>query len=133
MVNEILSPTYEHMITSISDSKMKELEDISNGEPSGIVHASVNYKEDANGKATFNQYIGAVTTKEASEGYSTLTVPALSWTIFEFDGDWTKVEEQWLRIYTEWLPSSSYELAEGPEILANKNDKSEVWIPIKQK
>lgn len=133
MVNEILSPTYEDMIAAISDSTMKEFESISNQEPYGIVHASVNYKEDSTGKATFEQYIGAVTTKVVSDKYSTLEVPSLLWAIFEVDGDWTQVEEQWQRIYTEWLPSSSYELAEGPEILASKGQKSEIWISIKKK
>lgn len=115
MVNEILSPTYEDMIAGISDTRMKELESISDKEPYGIVHVSVNYSENMEGKATFDQYIGAVTTKEEIDEYSTLEIPHLLWAIFEVDGDWQQVEEHWQRIYSEWLPSSSYELAEGPE------------------
>ncbi|MCT1577286.1 AraC family transcriptional regulator [Oceanobacillus kimchii] len=133
MVNEILSPTYEDMIAGISDYKMKELESLSNKEPHGLVHVSVNYTEDMEGKATFDQYIGAVTTIEDTNGYSTLDIPPLLWAIFEVDGDWTQVEDHWQRIYSEWLPSFSYELAEGPEILASKDHKSEIWISIKKK
>lgn len=132
MVNEILSPTYENMITAIEDSQMKELASISNEESYGIVHASVNYAENKEGKTTFDQYIGAFTTKEETEKYATLEVPSLSWAIFEVEGDWEQIEEQWMRIYTEWLPSSSYELVEGPEILANKHSKYEIWIPVKK-
>lgn len=62
MVNEILSPTYEDMIAGVGESRLKELATISNGEPHGIVHISVNYSESVEGKATFEQYIGAVTT-----------------------------------------------------------------------
>lgn len=135
MVNDTLSPTYEEMITAISEETMTKLRSISsNMEPYGLVHVSVNYSEDQEGKATFNQYIGAVTTKEDLKEYSTLEVPALTWVIFEVDGDWQHVEEHWQRIYSEWLPSSSYELEEeGPEILASKDNKSEIWIPIKKK
>jgi AraC family transcriptional regulator len=133
MVNEILTPTYESMISAISDSKMKELESISNKEPNGVIHVSANYLENAEGKATFDQYIGAATTQELSEKYSILEVPSLLWAVFEIDGNWQKVEEHWQRIYSEWLPSSSYELAEGPEILASKDKKSEIWISIKEK
>jgi AraC family transcriptional regulator len=133
MVNEILTPTYESMISAISDNEMKELEASSNIEPYGVVHVSVNYSESKEGKATFNQYIGAATSKEPLEKYSVLEVPSLLWAVFEIDGNWEHVEEQWQRIYSEWLPSSLYELAEGPEILASKDQKSEIWISIKEK
>ena len=133
MVNEILSPTYEDMITAISDIEMKELESISNKEPYGIVHVSVNYSENEDGVATFDQYIGAVTTKEETGEFSILEIPSHLWVIFEVDGNWQHIEEHWQRIYSEWLPSSSYELAEGPEILASKDQKSEIWISIKKK
>lgn len=133
IVNEILSPTYEDMITAISETTMKELESISTKEPCGIVHVSANYSENENGKATFEQYIGAVTTKEKVKEYAKLEVPPLLWVIFEVEGDWEHVEEHWQRIYSEWLPSSSYELAEGPEMLASKDEKSEIWIPITKK
>ncbi|WP_346989112.1 GyrI-like domain-containing protein, partial [Bacillus sp. SW7] len=46
----------------------------------------------------------------------------------------------WGRIYSEWFPSSNYELAEGPEILWNEskdvsspNFRSEIWIPVLKK
>ncbi|MGN4443559.1 AraC family transcriptional regulator [Bacillus cereus group sp. MYBK79-1] len=131
VVNETLSPTYEDMLTAISETTMKELESLATNEPFGLVHVTVNYAEHDNGKATFEQYIGAVTTKnEKIKEYATLEVPPLLWVIFEVDGDWQQVEEHWKRIYSEWLPSSSYQLAEGPEILASKNQKSEIWIPI---
>lgn len=133
MVNETLSPTYEDMINGISDATMEELESLSNQEPYGLVHVSANYTEDTNGKATFDQFIGAVTTKEGGINYSVLEVPTYTWAIFEVDGNWEQVENQWQRIYSEWLPSSSYELAEGPEILASKDEKSEIWITIKKK
>lgn len=132
MVNEILSPTYENMIMAIDDTKMKELESISNEESYGIVHASANYVENEEGKTTFDQYIGAFTTKDEIGQYATLEVPSFLWAIFEVEGNWEQIEEQWMRIYTEWLPSSSYELIEGPEILANKHSKNEIWIPVKK-
>jgi len=133
MINQILSPTYEDMIAAISDTQMKEMESISNKESYGIVHVTVNYSEDSEGNATFDQYIGAVTTNEDTYGYSTIEIPTFLWAIFEVDGDWQQVEETWKRIYSEWLPSSSYELAEGPEMLVSKDQKSEIWIAVRKK
>ncbi|KMK76787.1 AraC family transcriptional regulator [Alkalihalobacillus pseudalcaliphilus] len=133
MVNEVLSPTYEDMIAGISEETMKELESLSNGEPAGLVHVSTNYSEAPSGKANFEQFIGAITTEKDQPKYETLEVPALLWVVFEIDGDWTEIEEHWQRIYSEWLPSSNYELAEGPEMLASKEKTSEIWISIKKK
>lgn len=132
MVNELLSPTYEEMVGAISDTQMTELAALSNYEPHGIIHVSTNYAEDKNGNASFEQYISAATTEQSKE-FSTLKIPTNLWVIFEVDGDWQQIEETWQRIYTEWLPSSSYELAEGPEILASKENTSEIWISIKAK
>lgn len=133
MVNEVLSPTYEDMIAGISDHTREELESTSDSQPEGLVHISVNYSEDMEGRATFDQYIGAVTTKNTTDDkYSMLEIPPLLWAIFEVDGDWPQVEKHWQQIYSEWLPSSSYELA-GPEMLASKGQKSEILISIKKK
>ncbi|MDQ0720041.1 putative transcriptional regulator YdeE [Paenibacillus sp. W4I10] len=125
MVNEILTPAYADMMEAISDSTLTELETISNHKPLSLVHASVNYSESAEGRAAFDQYIGAITTKEKPIGFSELQVPPLLWVIFEVNGDWTNVEGTWQRIYSEWLPSSSYELVDGPEILASQEEQSE--------
>jgi AraC family transcriptional regulator len=133
MENEILKPAYGDMLSAVSETKMKELESLSNKEPSGIVHVTADYSETLDGKAAFNQYIGAITTAEEGKEDAALEVPSLLWVVFEVDGEWQQVEEDWQRIYTEWLPSSSYELAEGPEMLASKDQKSEIWVPIKSK
>ncbi|RNA66919.1 AraC family transcriptional regulator [Alteribacter keqinensis] len=131
MVNGLLTPDYEHMMSSISDEKMKELESSSTSEPRGVIHVTANYSESAEGKTAFDQYIGAAVTQAPSGNDSVLDVPALTWAVFEAEGAWEEVEDHWQRIYSEWLPSSSCELAQGPEILASK--KSEIWIPIKEK
>ncbi|MCR6097165.1 AraC family transcriptional regulator [Salipaludibacillus agaradhaerens] len=133
MINEILSPTYEEMMAEINDTKMRELASMLNMAPYGMVHASANYSEDEEGNATFNQYIGVASTKEEINDYTTLEVPASTWAIFEIDGDWPHIENHWQRIYSEWLPTSSYELTEGPELLVSDEHKSGIWISIKKK
>ncbi|MBM7095149.1 AraC family transcriptional regulator [Bacillus sp. H-16] len=133
MVNGVLTPDYEQMFSAISDERMKELEADSTREPRGVIHVTANYSESAEGKAAFDQYIGAAVTQAPSANYSVLDIPALTWAVFEVEGDWEQVEDHWQRIYSEWLPSSSCELAQGPEILASKDEKSEIWIPITEK
>ncbi|MNU11032.1 Bacterial transcription activator, effector binding domain [compost metagenome] len=47
------------------------------------------------------------------------------------------LQNVWGRIYSEWFPASSYQQAEGPEMLWNESKdtsspkyRSEIWIPV---
>lgn|SRR5699024_5652961 len=139
MKDEVLSPSYGHMMENISDDTMNDLVSRSSDLSYGIVHASADRSENSAGNATFtasnatfNQYIGVFSDDDAEE-HSTLEIGPYKWIVFEVEGDWEHIEETWMRIYSEWLPSSAYELDSGPEILADKEDKSEIWITIKDK
>ena len=92
-------------------------------------------------KEEFDHYIGVATTKDCPEQFKQLEVAASTWAIFEAVGPFPDaLQNVWGRIYSEWFPSSNYELAEGPEILWNEqkdisspNFKSEIWIPVLKK
>ncbi len=92
-------------------------------------------------KANSDHYIGVATTKDCPEQFAQLEVAASTWAIFEAVGPFPEtLQNVWGRIYSEWFPSSNYELAEGPEILWNEqkdtsspNFKSEIWIPVLRK
>jgi AraC family transcriptional regulator len=61
--------------------------------------------------------------------------------VFNYKGDQSNVAAFFKLIYTEWLPSSDYELGNHPqfEVLGEKyknndpNSEEEIWIPIKRK
>ncbi|WP_426351396.1 GyrI-like domain-containing protein [Alloiococcus sp. CFN-8] len=82
--------------------------------------------------------MGVATNKECPEELSELKVSASTWAVFEAVGPFPEtLQDTWGRIYSEWFPSSNYEIAEGPEILWNENKdvtspefKSEIWVPI---
>ena len=71
----------------------------------------------------------------------TLEIREGLYAVFNYKGDQSNVAAFFKAIYTEWLPSSDYELDNHPqfEILGEKyknNDPSseeEIWIPIKRK
>jgi AraC family transcriptional regulator len=107
-----------------------------------MIQASTNF---SNGrmeeKGELDQYIGVATTEEFPENFSKLEVPALTWAIFESTGPFpSTLQETWGRIFSEWFPSSNYQVTEGPEILSIKTKdltspsvKSEIWIPVFKK
>lgn len=99
----------------------------------------MNYRIEEKGE--LDHYIGVATTKECPEDLVQLEVPALTWAVFEVVGPFPNtLQDVWGRVYSEWLPSSNYELAEGPELLWNENKditspnfRSEIWIPVLKK
>lgn len=72
---------------------------------------------------------------ELPERFTKISVPALTWAIFpEPQCDLQKL---WVRIYSEWFPTSEYEQVEGPSFEMYYgmavNVTGEIWIPIKKK
>lgn len=74
-------------------------------------------------------------------GMETLEIQEGLYAVFNYKGNQSKAASFFNSIYTEWLPSSNYELDNRPqfEILGEKyknNDsdsEEEIWIPVKIK
>ena len=135
------NPEIAKMWKSLTPEKIEQLLTLANIEPQGIIQASTNFSEGRmEEKGELDQYIGVATTQENPENFSKLEVPALTWAVFESVGPFPNtLQETWGKIYSEWFPSSSYQLTEGPEILSIKTKdltspsvKSEIWIPVKK-
>ncbi len=127
---------------SLDMGKIDPLKKLSNVEPKGMIQASTNFSDGRmEEKGELDQYIGVATTEECPENFSKLEVPALTWAIFESTGPFpSTLQETWGRIFSEWFPSSNYQVTEGPEILSIKTQdltspsvKSEIWIPVLRK
>jgi len=133
------NPEIAEMWKSLDADKIAYLQKLSNVEPMGMIQASTNFSERRmEEKGQLDQYIGVATTQEDPQSFSKLEVPALTWAIFETTGPFPhSLQETWGRIYSEWFPSSSYQVTEGPEILSIKSKdlaspsvKCEIWIPV---
>ncbi|MED0979731.1 AraC family transcriptional regulator [Bacillus paramycoides] len=137
-VNEEIASMWK----SLDSQSIETLKSLSNIEPTGIISASTNFSERRmEEKGELDHYIGVATTKDCPEQFKQLEVAASTWAIFEAVGPFPDaLQNVWGRIYSEWFPSSNYELAEGPEILWNEQKditsstfKSEIWIPVLKK
>lgn len=75
-----------------------------------------------------------------TDGYKVLQIPRATWAIFRSDETdilGSQITQLFSRAYSEWLPSSGYDKAEGPEIeiygiAASGKYYDEVWIPVKE-
>lgn len=137
-----VNPEIAAMWKTLDDQMINKLKSLSNVEPLGLLQASTNFSEGRmEEKGELDHYIGAATTKECPDNLTPLEIPALTWVVFEAVGPFPDtLQDVWGRIYSEWIPSSNYELSEGPEILWNEqkdvtspNFRSEIWIPIVKK
>lgn len=137
-VNEEIASMWK----SLNPESIQTLKSLSNMEPNGIISASTNFSEGRmEEKGELDHYIGVASTKTCPAQFAQLEVAASTWAVFEAVGPFPEtLQNVWGRIYSEWFPSSNYELAKGPEILWNEqkdisspNFKSEIWIPVLRK
>ncbi len=128
---------------SITDEQKEEMHSLQNMEPYEIVNAS--YEADANflkEEGYLTHLIGVLTTEnQVSHKLEKVPVKACTWAIFPNEGSFpSTLQETMAKIYSEWLPSSNYEVINVPVFSFTKMDKhkkdyaySEVWIPVRKR
>ncbi|SET45311.1 AraC family transcriptional regulator [Paenibacillus sp. NFR01] len=135
-----VNPEIAAMWQSLNPETIALLKGQADTEPAGMISASVNFSEERmEEKGELDHYIGVATTQRGPEHLAQLEVNAGTWAVFEAVGPFpAALQEVWGRIYSEWFPSSSYEQAEGPEMLWNEGKdtsvpdyRSEIWIPVR--
>lgn len=72
------------------------------------------------------------------EGYDVLQIPAATWVVveekYEKDEETSNtIQEMWTRLFSEWFPTSNYELTEGPQLELYYPGKLEICVPVKRK
>lgn len=77
---------------------------------------------------SFDYFIGVRYEGEAPDGMEGLMLPTATWAVFP------DVQNAWERLYTEWLPSSGYELSDAPIVechyVPGHEPASELWAPV---
>ncbi|WP_027630391.1 AraC family transcriptional regulator [Ruminiclostridium cellobioparum] len=128
---------------SITDEQKKEMHSLQNIKPYEIVNAS--YEADANflkEEGDLTHLIGVLTTEsQVSDLLEVVPVEAYTWAVFPNEGPFpSTLQDTMAKIYSEWLPSSDYEVINAPSFSFTKMDKnkinfaySEVWIPVRKR
>lgn len=105
--------------------------------PHQVVNVSFDFQE---GRTTeggeMTHMIGFATSQENTyEDLEQLSVPAHTWAVFPNEGPFPQtLQETWARIFSEWLPSSGYQVVAAPEISFTQYQGpaeakySEIWI-----
>jgi AraC family transcriptional regulator len=128
---------------SITEKQREEMHSLQNIEPYEVVNAS--YEADANflkEEGYLTHLIGVLTTKDnVSDRLEKVPVKAHTWAVFPNEGPFpSTLQETMAKVYSEWLPSSNYEVINAPSFSFTKMDKlkkdyaySEIWIPVRKR
>lgn len=138
---EGVNPQIQTLAQKLTPEIAAELKALCDIEPNGILNVSAKFLERTMEGSELDQYIGVATTRPLADKldkYDVLEVKASSWAVFSVVGTFPEALQQtWAKVYSEWFPSSGYELSEGPEMLWNEspdttkhNFKSEIWVPV---
>ncbi|WP_434102128.1 AraC family transcriptional regulator [Enterococcus faecalis] len=107
--------------------------------PHQVVNASFDFQE---GRTTeggeMTHMIGFATLQENTyEDLEQLSVPAHTWAVFPNEGPFPQtLQETWARIFSEWFPSSGYQVVAAPEISFTQYQGpaeakySEIWLAV---
>lgn len=128
---------------SITQEQRDEMHKLQNMEPYHIVNASYNADaEFLKEEGGLTHLIGVLTTKEdESKSLEKVKVEACTWAVFPNEGPFpATLQNTMALIYSEWLPTSDYEVINVPSFSFTKMDEhkkdyaySEVWTPIRKK
>ncbi|SOC15525.1 AraC family transcriptional regulator [Ureibacillus xyleni] len=127
---------------TITEQQRKEMHQLADLYPHYVLNVSYNFDDGyLEEKGYLTHMIGFATTKEnLYADLEQITVEESLWAIFPNEGPFPQtLQETTARIYSEWLPSSDYELVDLPGISFSKhngqseNVYSEIWVPVKKK
>lgn len=114
-----------------SDGTLPRLAALMDGEPKGLLGLSMC----GDGEA-WRYGIAVASTQEPPQGLESWEVPAFLWAVFPGSGPCPQsIQALEERIIREWLPTSGYEYADGPDVEVYLNpdpadSRFEVWIPV---
>ena len=140
IVFEGQNPEIMKMVQAITPEQREKLQQLRNTEVKTVVNASFNFDEGRyEEKGHLDHFVGSITTLDGNFGnFDVVEVPAGNWAVFGSEGPFPEtLQNTWAKIFSEWLPSSHYELVDGPEISFNGDFSnpqqvySEIWIPVK--
>lgn len=127
---------------SITGEQRTKMHELMNMEPAHVVNASYDADEKfLKDEGDLTHVIGVPTTEtDISPLLDTVEVAAHTWAVFPNEGPFPEtLQNTMARTYSEWLPSSGYEVIDAPSfsftIMDEEKEKhaySEVWMPVRQ-
>ncbi|MDT2614054.1 AraC family transcriptional regulator [Enterococcus dongliensis] len=132
----------QELAQSITEKQKTEMHKLGDLYPKQVINASYTFGEERmEEKGELTHFIGFATAQENQFADLTqLKIAKQTWAVFPNKGPFPQtLQDTWGKIYSEWLPSSDYELVQAPEISFTnfsdglENCYSEIWLAVKKK
>lgn len=120
-----------------SSGAIEKLLPLMDTEMKGILGVTTGFATDSQDDMEY--YVAVASSQKTPSEFADYQIAAFKWAIFSGSGAMPNaIQELEQRIITEWLPSSGYEYADGPDIEVYlkpdpKDALFEVWIPVVKK
>ena len=119
-----------------ADGTVDKLIPLLNGEIKGLLGITDNFNAQKN---TIDYWIAAEHEGDVPECFTSFHFPAAKWIVFDVHGPAPMaIVNAWKQIFSEWLPSNGYALADLPAIEAyispnvySPNALNEIWLAVK--
>lgn len=130
------------LVQSITEQQRNEMHQLADLYPHQVLNVSYDFDDGfLEEKGCLTHMIGFATTKENPfDDLEQISIEESLWAIFPNQGPFpATLQETTAKIYSEWLPSSDYEVTDIPGIYftkhnsTSKNVYSEIWMPVKKK
>ncbi|MFP7202655.1 AraC family transcriptional regulator [Lysinibacillus halotolerans] len=127
---------------SITEQQRNEMHQLADLYPHQVLNVSYDFDDGfLEEKGYLTHMIGFATTKENPfDDLEQISIDESLWAIFPNQGPFPSTfQETHAKIYSEWLPTSGYEVANIPGISFIKHNNSaenvysEIWMPVKEK
>lgn len=140
---EGVNPAILELAQSITEEQRNEMHRVQDIEPKEIVDASYDADEKfMKESGDLTHLIGVLTTQsDISKLLDVVPVEAGTWAVFPNEGPFPETMQQTMaRTYSEWFPSSDYEVLPAPSFSFTKMSEEkenyaycEIWIPVKKR
>ncbi|MYL43528.1 AraC family transcriptional regulator [Virgibacillus salexigens] len=127
---------------SITEQQRNEMHQLADLYPHHVLNVSYDFDDGyLEEKGYLTHMIGFATTKENPfDDLEQISIDKSLWAIFPNQGPFpSTLQETTAKIYSEWLPSSDYQVSDIPGISFTKHEGSpenvysEIWMPVKEK
>lgn len=113
-----------------------KLVQLMNGDIKGLLGIIDNYNDETN---TIDYWVAVEHIGDVPDELISLEIPSSKWVIFEVNGSApTALPKAWKQIFSEWIPSNGYEVADIPAIEAytdpdpyRADSSNQIWLAVK--
>ncbi|MFH8617437.1 effector binding domain-containing protein [Streptomyces sp. NPDC017979] len=131
------NPALAAFVRGIDRDVLDRIAELGDQEPTGLLGVTDDLDPGRAEGTEFTYYHGVVTSVRPPDDLDRLPVPAGTWAVFAYRGEFPEaLQYLWRDVFTQWFPANPYRTRPGPEMLRvelsqdGRRAAAELWIPV---